>query len=52
MGRGSNFFLPPDKKIGLCLVAPLDLRIKNTMEELKLSENDARKHISNLEKKH
>jgi cytidylate kinase len=52
MGRGSNFFLPPDKKIGLCFVAPLDLRIKNTMEELGLSENDARKHISNVEKKH
>ena len=52
VGRGSNFLLPPDKKIGLCLAAPLDLRIKNTMEELGLSENDARKHLSKLEKEH
>ena len=22
VGRGSNFFIPPDKKIGLCFVAP------------------------------
>ena len=29
VGRGSNFFLPPDRKIGLCFVAPLDLRIRN-----------------------
>jgi len=52
VGRGSNFFLPPDKKIGLCLAAPLDLRIKNTMKELGLSEKDAQKHISELEEKH
>ncbi|MGA2749516.1 MAG: cytidylate kinase-like family protein [Verrucomicrobiota bacterium] len=52
MGRGSNFFLAPDKKIGLCLVAPLDSRIKNAMEELGLSESDARKHITKLEKEH
>lgn len=52
VGRGSNFFLPPNKKIGLCLVAPLDLRIKNTMKELGLSEKDARKHISKVEAEH
>src|SRR3974390_1136994 len=37
VGRGSNFFLPPDRKIGLCFVAPLELRIQNTMKELGLS---------------
>jgi cytidylate kinase len=52
VGRGSNFLLPPDKKIGLCLVAPLALRIKNTMQELGLSEKDARKHIAKLEEEH
>ena len=49
MGRGANFFLPPDKRIGLCFVAPLDLRIKNTMKELGLSEKGARERISGLE---
>ena len=52
VGRGSNFFLPLDKKIGLCFVAPLELRVKNTMKELGLSEKDAKKHISKLEAKH
>ncbi len=52
VGRGSNFFLPPDKKIGLCFVAPLDLRIKNIMKELGLTEEEARKHISKLEAEH
>jgi predicted ArsR family transcriptional regulator len=49
VGRGCNFFLPPERKIGLCLVAPLDLRIQNTMKELGLPEKEARKHISKLE---
>ena len=52
VGRGSNFFLPPDKKIGLCLVAPLDLRIRNIMKEFGLTEKEARKHISKLEEDH
>ena len=52
VGRGSNFFLPPDKKIGLCLVAPLDARIKNVMNEFGLTEKEARKHISQLEEEH
>ncbi|MGA2175455.1 MAG: cytidylate kinase-like family protein [Verrucomicrobiota bacterium] len=52
VGRGSNFFLPPERKIGLCLTAPLDLRIKNTMKELGVSEKEARKHISRLEGEH
>ena len=52
MGRGSNFFLPPSSKIGLCFVAPLDLRVKNIMKELGLAENAARKHISKLEAEH
>ncbi len=49
LGRGSNFFLPPDKKIGLCFVAPLDVRTKNIMQETGMTEREARKHISELE---
>ena len=52
VGRGSNFFLPPDKKIGLCFVAPLALRIKNVMKEMGLAEKEARKHVSKLEAEH
>ena len=52
MGRGSNFFLPPEKKIGLCFVAPLELRIKNVMKELGVTEKEARGHVSKLEAEH
>jgi len=52
VGRGSNFFLPRENKIGLCLVAPLSVRIENVMKELGLTEKDARKHISRLEAEH
>jgi cytidylate kinase len=52
VGRGSNFFLPANKRIGLCFVAPLDLRIKNTMKELGLSEKEARARIAKVEREH
>ena len=49
VGRGSNFFLPSNKRIGLSLVAPLESRIANTMNALKLSETSAREHIAALD---
>jgi cytidylate kinase len=52
VGRGSNFFLPQDKRIGLCFVAPLSVRIQNLMKQLSLTEKAARKHISKLEAEH
>jgi cytidylate kinase len=52
VGRGSNFFLPADKKLGLCFVAPLDLRVKNIMNESGLTEKKAREQVSKLEAGH
>ena len=52
VGRGSSFFLPTDKRIALCFVAPLAVRIKATMNELGVTEGAARKHISKLEGEH
>lgn len=52
MGHGGNFILPVGKRIGLCFVAPLNQRIKNTMKNLGLSEKDARRHISESEAQH
>ena len=50
VGRGANFVLPPERKtLGLCLVAPLETRIKNIMQERKLSPEDARKYIDRKE---
>jgi cytidylate kinase len=52
LGRGGNFLLPPDKRLGLCLVAPLDVRVKNIMEKLGLSEKQAQEHIAKIEQEH
>jgi cytidylate kinase len=52
VGRGAGFLLPPDKRIALLLVAPLEQRIRSTMKELGLPEKEARDHISRLEVEH
>jgi len=52
VGRGSNFFLPLDKKIGLCFVAPLSMRIQNLVKQCGLTDKAAREHISRLEAEH
>jgi cytidylate kinase len=52
LGRGGNFLLPPGKKLGLCLVAPLDTRVRNVIEKLGLSEKQAREHITKTEQEH
>jgi cytidylate kinase len=53
LGRGANFLLPPEKRtLGLCLIAPLDVRVNNIMRQLHLSQEDARKHIIATEREH
>jgi cytidylate kinase len=52
VGRGGNFFLPPEKRIALGLMAPLDVRIGNVMKECGFSEKRAREHIAEVEKEH
>jgi cytidylate kinase len=53
LGRGANFLLPPEKRtLGLRLVAPLDVRVKNIMQKLHLSEKDARSCIVTTERQH
>ena len=52
LGRGGNFLLPLGKKLGLCLVAPLDVRVRNVIEKLGLSEKQAREHIAKTEHEH
>jgi cytidylate kinase len=52
VGHGSNFFLPPERKLGLCFIAPLAFRIKNVMKEQGVAEKAARAHISKFEAEH
>jgi cytidylate kinase len=51
LGRGGNFLLPPEKRtLGLSLVAPLAVRVRNLMQKLHLSEKDAREQIARKER--
>lgn len=47
LGRGANFLLPPEKRtLGLCLVAPREVRVSNTVREFHLSQESARKRLA------
>jgi cytidylate kinase len=52
LGRGASFLLPPEKRIALLFVAPLEVRIRNVMEDRGLSEKPAREHIFKVEVEH
>jgi len=51
LGRGANFLLPPEKKtLGLCLVAPLEAKVKNVMQKFRLSREKALSYIVQTER--
>jgi cytidylate kinase len=45
VGRGANFILPPQDRLSVRTVAPLEIRIKNVAREYGVSENDAKRRI-------
>jgi cytidylate kinase len=44
-GRGANFILPPNERLSIRVVAPMDLRVQNISRLLKISEDEARKRV-------
>jgi cytidylate kinase len=51
LGRGASFLLPQERRtLGLRFVAPLEVRVKNTMQALKLSHESALKEVTRTEK--
>lgn len=51
LGRGANFLLPQDRRtLGLRFVAPLETRVRNTMQALNLSHENALKQVAQTEK--
>jgi cytidylate kinase len=44
-GRGANFILPPNERISIRVVAPMDLRVQNISRLLNISEDEARKRV-------
>ena len=52
LGRGASFLLPPEKRVALLFVSPLEVRVRNVMEDRGLSEKHAREHIFKVEVEH
>jgi len=44
-GRGANFILPPNERLSIRVVAPIDLRVQNISRLLSISEEEARKRV-------
>jgi cytidylate kinase len=44
-GRGANFILPPNERLSIRVVAPMDLRVQNISRLLSISEDEARKRV-------
>ncbi|MFA6449936.1 MAG: cytidylate kinase-like family protein [bacterium] len=49
LGRGANFFIPPERRISIRLVAPINARINNIIEKNGLSEKLAKEYIAKKE---
>lgn len=50
LGRGGNFLVPPEKRIAIRLVAPLETRLKNIMERTGYTEKGAQTYIEKIDK--
>jgi cytidylate kinase len=50
-GRGANFILPPNERLSIRVVAPMDLRVQNISRLLNISEDEARKRVIMMEAK-
>jgi cytidylate kinase len=45
VGRGGNFVLPPDKRLSVRLVAPLEIRVKNVARHYNIVPEEARSRV-------
>ena len=44
-GRGANFILPPNERLSIRVVAPIDFRVQSISRLLSISEEEARKRV-------
>jgi cytidylate kinase len=45
VGRGANFILPPQKRLSVRVIAPLEKRIRNVCRQFDVSEDKARRRV-------
>ncbi len=46
VGRGANFILPPQERLSIRIVSPLDVRVRNIATLFQVSEDEARKRVN------
>lgn len=51
VGRGANFIIPPDERISVRVIAPLETRVQNIAKWKKISAEKARRRVINRESK-
>ena len=49
IGRGANFVLPPDKRLSLRVIAPMETRVRNVSQELGITDEEARRRVIKTE---
>ena len=49
VGRGVNFIIPPEERLSIRIVAPLNIRVQNTARALKMQHSDAQRRVLNHE---
>ena len=45
VGRGANFILPPEKRLSVRLIGPLEKRVRNVSHEFGISSEEARRRV-------
>jgi cytidylate kinase len=49
VGRGANFLLPPEKRLSVRVIAPLEKRVKNVSREYNVTVEDAKARVLKTE---
>jgi len=49
IGRGSNFVLPPNKRLSIRVIAPMEERIRNVSKELDITVEEAKQRVIKIE---
>jgi len=49
IGRGANFVLPPDKRLSIRVIAPMEERIRNVSKELGITVEEAKQRVIKTE---
>jgi cytidylate kinase len=49
VGRGSNFILPPERRLRLRIIASRQVRIENVAQEYQVSQKEAKRRIIQTE---